>query len=172
LFCIRIRAALYLFACLVFVVIGMTQVAQRRAGMTGWPCVLFFGIGAAVLSVRFVPGASYLRLRGDGFRFCSLFRTSPLFLWRDVSGFRVARLPSFGHPVVIFDWRAAPDRGASPAQAHARFLRDRRRSKGSGTAGSEGGLPGTHGTGKPLSPPEATSSDRWKRRGAQGCSTR
>ena len=105
------RTALYLCVCLAFVVVGITLVARHQAGMVGWLCVLFFGICAAVFSVQFFPGASYLRLRSDGFIFCSLFRKSPLILWRDVSDFRIVRLPPTGHPMVAFDCHAAPNRG-------------------------------------------------------------
>lgn len=105
------RMALYLSGCLAFVIIGITQVAGHKASMVGWLCVLFFGICAAVFSVQFFRGASYLRLRSDGFMFCSLFRKSPLILWRDVSDFRVVRLPPAGKPMVAFDWRAGPNRG-------------------------------------------------------------
>lgn len=104
------RAALYLSVCLAFVIIGVTQVAGHKANMVGWSCVLFFGICAAVFLVQFFPDASYLRLRSDGFIFCSLFRKSPLILWRDVSDFRVVRLPPTGKALVVFDWRAAPNR--------------------------------------------------------------
>jgi hypothetical protein len=105
------RAALYLSASLAFVIIGITQVAGHKASVVGWSCVLFFGICAAVFLAQFFPGASYLRLRSEGFMFCSLFRKSPLILWRDVSDFRVVRLPPSGKPLVVFDWHAAPNRG-------------------------------------------------------------
>lgn len=105
------KSALYLSVCLAFVFLGMTPSVRHQAGMVGWACVLFFGMCAVVFLVRFFPGASYLRLRSDGFTFRSLFRKSPLILWRDVSDFRVVQLPPLGHPLVVFDWHAAPDRG-------------------------------------------------------------
>jgi hypothetical protein len=52
------------------------EIAQHDAGVIGWLCVLFFGLGAVVFAAQFAPGACYLRIRSDGFRFCSLFRKS------------------------------------------------------------------------------------------------
>ena len=112
------RAALYLFVCLGFVIVGAMQVARHEAGIIGWLSVLFFGLCIAVFVLQFLPSAAYLRIRRDGFRFCSLFRESPLILWRDVSDFRVARLPPSGHRIVVFDWHIAPNRNVRQINKH------------------------------------------------------
>jgi hypothetical protein len=111
------RAALNLFVCLGFVIVGAI-LARHEARIIGWLSVLFFGLCTAVFVLQFLPNASYLRIRRDGFRFCSLFRQSPLILWRDVSDFRVARVPPTGHRIVVFDWQAAPNRNVRRINRH------------------------------------------------------
>jgi hypothetical protein len=96
-----------LFGCLAFVGVGVWEVSSRDAGAFGWLCTLFFGLGAAVFTVQIMPGASYLRVRDDGFMYCSLFRKSPVIPWRDVSIFRVASVPPSGIRLVVFDWHTA-----------------------------------------------------------------
>ena len=96
-----------LFGCLAFVGVGAWEVSSRDAGALGRLCTLFFGLGAAVFTVQIMPGASYLRVRGDGFLYCSLFRKSPVIPWRDVSIFRVASVPPSGIRLVVFDWYTA-----------------------------------------------------------------
>ena len=105
------RTAAYLFGCVAFVFLGMIDVSRHHGGMIAWVCVLFFGIGAAVFAIRLIPGASYLRLSGPGFQIRNLYRDNPLILWRDISEFRVVRLPPTNRPVVVFNWYAAPNRG-------------------------------------------------------------
>lgn len=112
------RTTLYFLGCLGFVIIGAMQIARHEAGVIGWLCVLFFGLCVAVFAIQFIPGASYLRIRSDGFRFCSLFRKSPQILWRDVSNFRVTSVPPSGHRIVVFDWHAAPNRGVRRMNRH------------------------------------------------------
>jgi hypothetical protein len=97
----------YLFGCLAFVGIGVWQVSRRDAGALGWLCTLFFGLGAAVFIAQIIPGASYLRVRRDGFMYCSLFRKIPVIPWQEVSIFRVASVPPSGIPLVVFDWHTA-----------------------------------------------------------------
>ncbi len=92
-----------------FVGIGLKALGEKPA--IGWLCTIFFGFGVVVFVVQLFPGASYLRITKEGFQFCALFRKSPLFLWRDVSTFRVARLPPAGSRMVVFDWSAKPERG-------------------------------------------------------------
>lgn len=98
------RTIKYLLGCLLFVIIGVSQLFRREAVVLGWLCVIFFGLGVAVFAVQFIPSASYLRLEGDGFRFCSLFRESPFILWQEVSRFRAAGVPPSGYRLVVFDW--------------------------------------------------------------------
>jgi hypothetical protein len=47
----------------------------------------------------------------EGFVVCSLFRKWPLVGWQDVSEFRVARVPSLGTKIVVYDWNRAPKPG-------------------------------------------------------------
>ena len=108
----------YLFGCLAFVVIGALQVSNRQAGAIGWLCLLFFGLGVVAFTAQIIPGASYLRVRSEGFMFCSLFRKSPVILWRDVSSFRVASVPPSGHRLVVFDWYTASNRSVRRINQH------------------------------------------------------
>ncbi|HKF48756.1 MAG TPA: STM3941 family protein [Terracidiphilus sp.] len=125
------RLALFCFTGLGFVIIGVMQIARREAGAISWLCILFFGLGVAVIGVQLLPGACYLHIREDGFRYCSSFRKSPLILWQDVSDFRVARVPPTGHRMVVFDWHTAPNRG--PRRLNA------------GLVGATDGLPDSYG---------------------------
>lgn len=90
-----------------------------------------FGLGIFVFALQFIPRASYLRITNEGFTFCSLFRKSPLFLWNDVSGFRVASVPPSRHPLIVFDWHAKPDRSIGRINRHL--------------VGATNGLPDTYG---------------------------
>jgi hypothetical protein len=94
------------------------EVTLHEDRIVGWLCVLFFGSCVAFFAVQLVPGASYLRIRSEGFRRCSLFRKGPLILWRDVSDFRVASVPPTGHRIVVFDWHAAPNRSSRQIDRH------------------------------------------------------
>src|SRR5262249_18582680 len=54
----------------------------------GWIVATFFGLGAVVFAVQFLPNSTYLRLGPDGFVVCSLFRSHTC-RWVDVDRFGV-----------------------------------------------------------------------------------
>lgn len=109
---------MYLFGCLVFVIIGALQISRHDHSAIGWLCVLFFGLGAGVFAIQFIPSASYLRIQSEGFMFCSLFRKSPMIPWQEVSSFRVASVPPSGHRMVVFDRHTASNRGLRQINRH------------------------------------------------------
>lgn len=95
------KTLLYLAICLVFTAIGVLAV-RTDGPVVGCLCLIVFGSGAVVFVIQLLPGASYLRLSPDGFTYCSLFRTWPKILWRDVSEFRTAYV-SAGAVLVVYD---------------------------------------------------------------------
>ena len=80
----KLHALVYALICLAFTVTGAFMLAGRE--WTGWFVAGFFGLGGAVLLVSMLPGASYLRLRPEGFTLCSLY-WSHRFRWADVGPF-------------------------------------------------------------------------------------
>jgi hypothetical protein len=142
------KMAKYLLICAVFVAIGILDIYKVGASTIGWLCVVFFGLGAIVFALQFIPRASYLWITNEGFTFCSLFRRSPVFLWHDVSDFRVASVPPSRHPLVVFNWTAKPDRRIGRVNRHL--------------VGATDGLPDTYG----LRPEElADLMNDWRSRG-------
>ena len=126
----KAKAILLLLVCAAFAVGGGFMIADGQ-GAKGWFVALLFGLGVAVFAVQLIPGAAYLEITPHGFVLCSLFRRSPLFPWRDVSSFTVARLPPHGKKMVM----CSPQSDASKALGkafHAMF-------------GASGGLPDTYG---------------------------
>jgi hypothetical protein len=126
----KTKAILLLLVCAAFAVGGGFMIADGQ-GAKGWFVALFFGLGVAVSVVQLLPGASYLEMTRDGFVICSLFRRSPLFLWRDVSAFTVARLPPHGKQMVVFS--SANDAAKPLGKVNRAML------------GASGGLPDTYG---------------------------
>jgi hypothetical protein len=83
---------------------------MRKDSQTlAWCVVAFFGLATIVASSKFLPQASYLEMRPDGFVICELFRRSPVFWWQDVSEFNTTRLPTSPQLFVVFD-ELAPQR--------------------------------------------------------------
>ncbi|MDE3201575.1 MAG: hypothetical protein KGN79_11720 [Acidobacteriota bacterium] len=141
------KVALYSLLCLAFTMAGAWQIARREDLIVGWLGVLFFGLCFAVFVLQLLPGAAYLRLNSDGFRFCSLFRRSSLILWQDVSDFRVVPIPPSGHRMVVFDRQGAPSRKVRRINRHL--------------VGASDGLPDSYG----LKPEElAALLNEWRSR--------
>jgi hypothetical protein len=84
---------LLLLICVMFTSIGILVI--RKGDNRGYLCTIFFGIGCAISLVHILPGSSYLRITGEGFEFCSLFRKYRL-LWQEVSGFGVIAIAQNG----------------------------------------------------------------------------
>jgi hypothetical protein len=105
--------------------------ARKEPGFVPWMFLFFFGLCAAVFVAQLLPGASYLRLHGEGFDVCSLYRKWPTIRWESTSYFRVTRLPPVGHALVVFD---AEGLGKETLQAINR-----------GLTGAAAGLPDTYG---------------------------
>lgn len=80
---------LLLVICLGFAIIGYWLL--QRGDEVGWLCLVFFGLGAIVISIQIVPGASWLALDDTGFTVCSLFRTHR-YLWTDIKEFGIIRV--------------------------------------------------------------------------------
>jgi hypothetical protein len=97
---------------------------------------LFFGLGGVVFGVQLVPGASYLRLSGEGFVVCTLFRRQPIVSWKEASAFRVALVPPRRTKMVVYD-RASGD----PQRAARRINKF--------LVGPDEGLPDTYGMKSP-----------------------
>jgi hypothetical protein len=121
------RLITYFLGSIAFMAVGIASVP----GVIGWLCVSFFALCAVVFAVQLLPGAGYLRITGEGFVFCSLFRRSPLVRWPDVSDFRVATVPPSRHKLVVYDW----------SNAHAGRVRRVNRL----LVGASDGLPDTYG---------------------------
>jgi len=86
----RVKAALILLACLVFVVIGFFM--RREEPFMGWACMIFFGLGIPVsLIMLFSPSSTYLRLDPEGFEMGSFVKKSRT-RWTDVAGFELASI--------------------------------------------------------------------------------
>jgi hypothetical protein len=126
----KAKAILLLLMCAAFAVGGGFMVADRQ-GAKGWFVALFFGLCAAVFVVQLIPGASYLEITSDGFVICSLFRRSPLFPWRDVGSFAVAKLPPHGKKMVMFS--SQRDAAKTLGKVNSAMF------------GASGGLPDTYG---------------------------
>jgi len=90
------KALLYLFVCLLFVVIG---VSIFKGALIDWFGIGFFGLGCIVFVLQLVPNASYLRLTPEGFTMCSLFR-SHSYRWTETKTF-AARYVSHMKTVVF-----------------------------------------------------------------------
>jgi len=119
-----------LLASLAFVAVGFVTISSGGKVIT-WLSVGFFALCAAVFALQLMPGASYLRITDEGFVFCSLFRKSPLILWREVSDFRVASVPRSHHKLIVFDSNNA--------------LQSRIRSVNRALVGASDGLPDAYG---------------------------
>jgi hypothetical protein len=65
----------------------------------GWPTTIFSAILIVVSFVQIIPGSCYLRIQPEGFEVCSQFRRR-YYLWKDVTGFRVAT--AFSHQSVEY----------------------------------------------------------------------
>ena len=111
-----------------FATVGAWLVSAGES--TGWGLAIFFGILALVFGVTALPNSSYLELRPDGFRVCSLFR-SHNFLWSEVESFEVGEIGV--QPMIVFNFSSSYQQ--SP----------RLRKVASNLAGSEGALPDSYG---------------------------
>jgi hypothetical protein len=76
--------------CAGFVAIGVWMILEDD--WRGWLSVVFFGLGAIVLGLDLLPGASYLEFTPEGFLAAFRFRPWPLIRWIDVSEFRVVHV--------------------------------------------------------------------------------
>ena len=86
----RKKWALVLLISLLFC--AATPLVMERNPFIAWLGLLFFGIcGVISLVLVLVPGASYLRLTGEGFVVRALFRTR-MIRWQDVSHFGVTTI--------------------------------------------------------------------------------
>lgn len=95
------RRAKYLALAVVsggFSAIGMLMI--RDGHFAGWPCLVLFGLGALVLLIQAVPGASYLKLDERGLTIHSLFRSTS-FPWSEIAVIAPGRLG--GRPRVLFN---------------------------------------------------------------------
>ena len=124
------KLALYLFCSFALVAIGVIKSPPGGSAM-GWLAVAFFGLCGVVFAAQLLPGASYLRICGEGFVICTLFRKSAVIRWRDVGGFRVATVPPSLIKMVVFDWNGASHPGVRRIN-HA-------------LVGADAGLPDTYG---------------------------
>ena len=124
---------LRLALCLGFVIGSKMMIDRHYAPVIGWIGIVFFGFGVLVFLTQLLFDPSWLYIRSDGFSYCNLFRKSPLILSRDVSDFRIARVPPSGNRMVVFDWNAAPSSGVR------RF--------NTGAVGATDALPETYGMG-------------------------
>jgi hypothetical protein len=96
----------------------------------GWGLAIFFGLLAIVFGATALPNSSYLELRPDGFKVCTLFRPST-YLWSEVGPFTVGTIGL--NPMVVFNF-SSDYRGLA-----------RSRKVAAGLTGHEGALPDSYG---------------------------
>jgi hypothetical protein len=123
------RMLTWVGVCLAFVAAGAFLMTTGEFAW-GVAAVGFFGLGAIVLAMTLLPGASFLKLEREGFEIRSLFRSGS-YRWSDVQEFRPVAIPPSGLTLVGFNF----SRDARPAAAWL---------SGS-VAGVEGCLPDTYG---------------------------
>jgi hypothetical protein len=123
------RMLTWVGVCLAFVAAGafLTTTGEFVWGVAA---VGFFGLGAIVLGITLLPGASFLKLEREGFEVRSLYRSGS-YRWSDVQEFRPVAIPPSGVMLAGFDF--SPN--ARPAAAWL----------SSSVAGVEGCLPDTYG---------------------------
>jgi len=138
---------LLLATCAAFVAIGVMMI--RDGDLSGWFVAGFFGLCVVVFSVNLIPGASYLLLAPEGFRYRSLFRAGNE-RWRDIERFGV------------FDAGARTMVGWDYVAGYERHQRGRHFAKR--LAGLEAGLPDTYGR---SATELAELLDDWRRRALQ-----
>ena len=93
----------------------------------GWCSILFFGIGVVVFAMTLIPGASYLRLKREGFEVCNLFRSHTT-SWSQVEcfGTYTGSKSAFKNKVMLNlvpDAKRTPKMTAMCAWARARWIR-------------------------------------------------
>jgi hypothetical protein len=80
---------LMLVGSLAFVAAGFWMLSDYR--VSGYACIIFFGLCALAFCVNLLPNSSYLRLTREGFTICSTFRSRSI-EWRHVGTFGVTRI--------------------------------------------------------------------------------
>ncbi|PIY80609.1 MAG: hypothetical protein COY80_02040 [Candidatus Pacebacteria bacterium CG_4_10_14_0_8_um_filter_42_14] len=93
------KLLLLLILSLVFTGIGLAMLVSGER--TGWFVFGFFGLCSAVFVISMLPGASYLRLKSEGYDICSLFKTHSV-KWRDIGPLTVGTIS--GNKMVVFDY--------------------------------------------------------------------
>ena len=79
------------FTGLLFVGAGLFILKTGGPWYVGGLVIASGGLGIAIIAVNHLPGASFLRLEDDGFRYASLFRQH-FIPWANITQFVVARI--------------------------------------------------------------------------------
>jgi len=124
----RRKIAVLLLMSIGFVCVGLWVIPS--AGWRGWLSVIFFGLCSLVFGATLLPRAAYLRLHGQGFEMCTLFRTAH-FEWSDIGDIGVTRVGL--NKMVAFNFT-----DHYSGQRRARVV-------SRGISGWEGALPDTYG---------------------------
>ncbi len=82
----KLKNLILLFACLVFVAMGIFLIDVEK--VIAWGCIIFFGLGLIVALLNLLPNSSYLVLTSEGFEVKSLFR-SKFTKWSEVEDFEL-----------------------------------------------------------------------------------
>jgi len=103
----RVRTALYLLACIVFVTIGISQITHSQSERDlywGWASCIFFGIGIGVFLVSIVK-PSTIALDTDGFTVTIVGRRRNKVQWKDIEPLYISTL-SRGVKVAAYRYAA------------------------------------------------------------------
>jgi hypothetical protein len=109
-----------LLTCVAFLGVGL--VTDLRHKWIAIPWDLLWAAGTVACIAQLTSRRDYLRLSREGFVVRSLFRTTSIFRWQDVSEFRAAPSSPDGKLIVVFDCPshsqlllASPDRTVAGA---------------------------------------------------------